>query len=371
MNANKPGRPEAAPRRRYRIIAAAAIAMGAVALGAWRASIRCTPPIEGPNAVASLEYVRLGGVDQLLLCRGEDVSKPILLYLRGGPGVPCIPYEHVVRDLEKDFIVVFWDQRGTGRSYPKTIEPVTIDRYVDDAKELVDLLLARFGKERLYLIGHSWGSVLGLRLASEIPEQLHAYIGMGQLVDGARNETRSYEVAVERAQAAGDRRALAALAGVTPPYLDGSGEQVIKDLALQRKWLERLGGVYHDYRTLGNKQIIGAMLKSTEYGLTDFITMEKRGRAAARTTWREQLAVDFFNTVPRLETPVWFFMGEADYNTPVDLVYEYYGRLDAPAGKAFVRFEKSGHFPIFEEFGKFRTELLRVVEATEIGRAHV
>ena len=328
--------------------------------------VHTTQAILGPKGVASLEYIELGGQRQLVLIRGEDVSKPILLYIHGGPGVPAIPYEHAVRGLEKDFIVVFYDQRGVGRSDPKKVEEnATIDRYVLDARELIDILLRRFGKDKLYVLGHSWGSILGLRLAGEIPGKLHAYIGMGQLVSGLRNETRSYEWALEAARKAGNTRAAKDLESLKPPYLDPEGRQIISALAAERKWLEKLGGVYYDYRKLGNSAVISTMLKSTEYFLLDFLGLEKRGRGAARVVWKEQMEVDFFASLPRVDVPLYLFMGAADMNTPVDLAREYFDRVEAPMGKTFILFEKSGHFPLFEEKDHFYSVLRRV--AAECG----
>jgi pimeloyl-ACP methyl ester carboxylesterase len=329
------------------------------------ASTHVTARIPGEKAVSSLEYIELGGARQLTLIRGEDVSKPILLFIHGGPGLPFIPFERMLRGLEKDFIVVFYDQRGAGRSFPKQVEEdATIRQYVDDAEQLIDILLARFGKEKLYVWGHSWGSILGLTVASEIPDKLYAYIGMGQMVDGLRNETDAHDFSVRRATERGDTKALAALAKLVPPYLDRDGKQVEYQLKEARLWLDRMGGVYWDSKKWSNDKLILLLLKSSEYNLFDFLDAEKRGRGAARVVWKEQMAVNFIKTVPKLDVPIYLFMGKTDYNTSVDLAQEYFEKVEAPKGKKFITFERSGHSPFLEEYDAFVSELLGVKAET-------
>ena len=136
-----------------------------------------------PASVALMEYVELGGLKQWICVRGESVDKPLLLILHGGPGdAEVIPFRWYNAGVEKDFIVVHWDQRGAGKSFSPSIpkDSMTIEQILSDAHELVDYLKKSFGKEKIYLLGHSWGSMLGALLASRYPEDFVAYIGMGQ-----------------------------------------------------------------------------------------------------------------------------------------------------------------------------------------------
>ncbi len=337
-------------------VSAAAIAL---ALGSC-AIIPHTERLSPPDSVSSLEYIELGGVRQLVLIRGKDRAKPILLFVHGGPGMPGVPLEHTMRYLEEDFIVAFWDQRGTGKSYPRTEEAFPIGRYVEDTEEIIRILLARFNKEKLYLIGHSWGSILGLTIARDRPELLYAYIGIGQYVNGMDQERISYEYALRWAEESGDARALAELRAIRPPYADASGKLVMEDLATERKWLEKAGGVWFDYRSMGNEYMKRQFMSSTEYTLLDLLSMERRAKAATVSTWSEEMAVDFPSQAPRLEVPTYFFIGKSDLNTPFELSYSYFQELDAPMGKRFVWFERSGHVPFLEEPEKFRKELLTV-----------
>ncbi len=218
--------------------------------------------------------------------------------------MPGIPLEHAMRELEDDFVMVFYDQRGTGKSEPQTTEPAGIDRYVADAEEVVRMLLRRFSKERLYLVGHSWGSDLGLQVARDMPELLYAYIGVGQVINGAEQERLSYEYVVNRAAESGNERCLAAMAGIRPPYFDETGTLRMEDLALERKWLEKMGGVWYDYKVFGNRDMMKTMLGCTEYTLFDFRNVEKRAKAATVYTWPEEMTIDFIQQIPRIDVPL-------------------------------------------------------------------
>ena len=160
-----------------------------------------------PASVARMEYVELGGSRQWICVRGESVDKPLLLILHGGPGTPeVLPFRRYDAGLEKDFIVVNWDQRGSGKSYSPsmTADSMTIEQILSDAHELVGYLKESFGKEKIYLLGHSWGTILGALLASRYPEDFHAYIGMGQWVSMGDNERLCYEFTRSEAERRGD-----------------------------------------------------------------------------------------------------------------------------------------------------------------------
>jgi len=155
-----------------------------------------TNQIEGDNAIASLESVQIGGIEQWLSIRSEDKSNPILLYLHGGPGMGYIPLASDFSSLiEKRFVVVHWDQRGGGKTCGSDTPNSTlnIEQYLTDTFELVNYLRKRFNQQKIYLVGHSWGSVLGVKMAQGYPELFHAYVGLGQVVDMNRGETISYQ----------------------------------------------------------------------------------------------------------------------------------------------------------------------------------
>lgn len=312
-----------------------------------------------PQPIDSLENVELGGHRQLVLTKADRGDLPLLLYIHGGPGLPCIPYEHEIAELEKDFIVVFWDQRGCGKSEPQEHSGFSAEAYLRDAEELVDILLKRHRQEKLFVVAHSWGSVVGVRLAAAIPEKIRAYVGTGQMVNGMMNEAASLAWATEKAESAGDQEALAVLRGLRPPYIEG-GALDVRSLMTQRMTLASLGGMFHDPAVFGNDDIFASMLRSPHYTRDDLAAMQGRTMAATMALWPELVALDLFSEVPRLDVPVFFLMGASDRNTDVDLARRYFDALRAPRGKEFVLFEGSGHFALFEENAKFVAELRRI-----------
>ncbi len=176
-------------RRRIRRIGALVAALGFVTVVALAVVLLLpayTPGISGPLAISSLETVTLGGWDQSILVRGRDREAPVLLFLHGGPGMPAMYLHHRFgRYVEDDFAVVHWDQRGAGKSYAEDLprDTLRVSRMLADAEELIGHLRERFGREKVFLVGHSWGSYLGALLAERHPDWFHAYVGVGQVTD--------------------------------------------------------------------------------------------------------------------------------------------------------------------------------------------
>jgi len=319
-----------------------------------------TPPMRTPQGIASLEAVTLGGVKQWILIRGQDRSNPVLLFLHGGPGSPEMPLEHHFGPpLEEHFVVVHWDQRGAGKSWhpglPK--DSMTIEQFISDTHELVELLRKRFGQEKIYLMGHSWGSLLGVRVVQKYPDLFYAYIGIGQCVDLKRNEEISYQFVLEEAEKRGNQKALRQLKKIGPPPYDN-----LRELGTQRKWLTRFGGGIT--REGKFSPLIKIAIKAPEYTPADFVKYLYGNYYGSKHLEDEVMTINFLEQAPRLEAPVYFFEGRHDYNTPWELVQEYYEKLDAPSGKHLVWFENSAHSPNLEEPGKFVDELIKALEDT-------
>ena len=164
--------------------------------------------------VGTLEKMRIGEADQWIFVRSDDVTNPIVLYVHGGPGASQLTSNRRhTRELEKHFTVVDWDQRGAGKSYGaiKDVARMTIDQFVEDTRELTVYLLNRFHQERLVLVGHSWGSVIGALTAAKYPDLFHCYVGIGQAARMEEAEEASYQWTLEQARKHGHRRAVAAL----------------------------------------------------------------------------------------------------------------------------------------------------------------
>lgn len=322
-----------------------------------------TEAIVSENGVASLEPVRLGGVEQWILVRGYDVSNPVLVFLHGGPGSPAMPYARFsFGGLERDFTVVTWDQRGCGKSYYPGLSAssITLEQLLADTRELIQLMRTRFGVERVYLMGLSWGSVLGALTARDHPEWLHAYIGVGQVVDVERSVPIAHAAAVQRATELGRDDALADLASI---QVDPVNWEQLPALSY---WLEELGlGDIHDPSLLPGF--------AAEAGpLTEYTAQNQSNESAWRALYETsplQMDRDWFETLdlidqaPRFEVPVYFLSGRYDYKTPGVLAEEYLQALDAPAGKRMFWFERSAHVPFIEERGPFHAVMIDTILA--------
>ncbi|KYC45470.1 MAG: short chain dehydrogenase [Candidatus Methanofastidiosum methylothiophilum] len=190
-----------------------------------------TPVIRGQdgkileNSVTMLEKIEIGGMEQWILIRGNDISNPVLLWLHGGPGASQMSVSQYFNgDLEKDFIVVHWDQRGAGKSNPSNFneKTMTIEQYVSDTHELTIYLKNKFGKEKIYLLGHSWGALLGIETVKNYPEDYYAYIGVSQPVSNdIISQSISYEWLSQQMLAKGNQKELKKLKDLGEiPYID-------------------------------------------------------------------------------------------------------------------------------------------------------
>jgi pimeloyl-ACP methyl ester carboxylesterase len=335
----------------------------AVVLGYELASGR-TPEIKDdsgnpiPESIATLESVTLGEMQQWVLIRGNDISNPVLLWLHGGPGAAQMPVaRHFNSELEQHFIVVHWDQRGSGKSNPHHFDEqtMTFDRFLNDAQQLTQLLKQRFNQEKIFLVGHSWGSHLGIMLVQAYPEDYHAYIGVSQLVDPLAGHSISLAWLEPRIDSAGNQQDMERLAQLRPPPFTDHSKYVI---------FAGLVGKYGGNMDVGMLELAWIALRAPEYRLGDYLAWINGSTRGSGPMWEQTLKYNMFRDVPLLELPVYFFSGRNDYNTPLELVEEYYKALDAPLGKQLIIFDESAHTPFMGEVEKFNQELVRVKEET-------
>lgn len=303
------------------------------------------------SGISSMEKVRLGGVEQVIAIHGEDTGKPVLLILHGGPGFSeLLLFRSYNRALERDFVVVNWDQRGTGLSYdPKTpASSLRISRIEADAHELVAQLKQRFGRKKIFLLGHSWGTVLGTLLARDYPEDFYAYVGVGQVANMVENEKASLAYVLDKARKDKNSNAVRELEGLQDHYPSG-GLQGVQDLKVQRNWLLRYGGVF--YGDMNYEKMFEGV--NTEEVVLYRDAKGEEGETLSLTSlWPELLGLDLPRTAHTFQIPVYFLLGRSDYNAPWQVARAYFDKIGAPR-KALVMFERSGHFIPFEEPAKF------------------
>lgn len=309
--------------------------------------------ISTSGGIDLLGNIMLGGEEQWLLIRGEKQTNPVLLYLHGGPGSFVIPRARDFgRQLEKDFVVVYWDQRGSGKSFhPKVpVNTMNLEQFISDTHELVKVLTQRFNVPKVYLVGNSWGAALGALTVERYPELFYAYVGTGQLVNTEKAEAISYQFTLDKAKITENREALKELTTMGPPPWD------YEKMNKQRKWLRRFGGTIYENTESANSflsDFMGKMLLSPEYSLMEIVENSLDPNFAVRNLWDDIADIDLVEQVPRIEVPVYFIAGRHDYNTPSELVEDYYKQLDAPAGKHLIWFENAAHMPEFEDPNQF------------------
>lgn len=317
--------------------------------------------ITKPGGVASLEKIRLGGVDQWIQIRGEDRTRPILLFLHGGPGFPQMPFSHLNAELEKDFVVVEWDQRGAGKSYSRSIpgDSMRIEQFVADTHDLALLLLRRFHAPKCYLVAHSWGSIIGALTVARYPELFYAYVGIGQVAGVPETEQVRYQFALDSARKENNQRALDELGLIgRPPHASFAQCRVME------KWVDHYARARH--RGIPPTQMVWWALESPAYSWIDLARIPLGARYSFDSLWREIFyQFDLFKQGPRLEVPVYLFLGRYDEVVTTEVAQRYFEALVAPRGKQLIWFEKSGHWPHFNERQKYRSTLVdRVLKET-------
>jgi pimeloyl-ACP methyl ester carboxylesterase len=320
--------------------------------------------ITAPTAIDTLQKVNLGGIDQWCLIRGWDKSNPVLLYLHGGPGGPLFPRVRTIEsltDLVKHFIMVYWEQRGTGKSYYSDIpiESMTISQFTADIYELTQFLKSKFGVPKIYLLGVSWGSLIGMLAAHQHPESYYAFIGVGQSIRPLENDRITYQFCLETARKNEDKNAMNELETIGSPPYD------YRKLIIQRKWLTRFEKMILSENGIQNHpqfNTVEKLLSTPEYSLWDILSMGLEPYFSLKYLWNEEFyRIDLFNEIPEINIPVYFFMGRHDYITSGLIAGKYYEQLIAPEGKKLIWFEKSGHEPYFQEPGKFHNVMINVV----------
>jgi pimeloyl-ACP methyl ester carboxylesterase len=293
------------------------------------------------------------------MIRGEDTSNPPLILLHGGPGwSETSLFRRYNAPLEKRFTVVYWDQRGAGKSFSRAIpwSSMTVGQFVADLDELVDAVRERLGKTRVAIFGHSWGSALGVLYAARFPDKVAAYAGSGQIGDWAAGEAASYAFALAEAERLHNRRVLHELHAIGPPPHTVSG------LWTERTCLQRLDGHLRP-RALWNMG--RALLGSPESSIVDLPSALRGFRFSLDAMWAEVSTLNLMTLAPALRVPVFFLLGRRDHWVPPESSVAYFETLTAPA-KTLVWFERSGHEPFMDEpdaFNRAMVELVRPVVA--------
>ena len=315
-----------------------------------------------PNGVERLEKVRIGGIEQFVSIRGTDKRNPVLLFIHGGPGYVSIPMSWwFSRGWEEYFTVVQWDQRGAGKTYlindPKSVAPtLTLERMVADTEEMISWVRKDLGKQKIFVLGHSWGSYPGLEVAKHHPDWLHAYIGVGQLTNGPESERRGWAYTLDAARRAGNSEAVRQLEAIAPYFAPGHPSP-LKDIYTERKWLDFYGGVMA-HRT-GNSAESDLSKLSPDYSAEEIPRIWEGNEFSEHYLLAQVLSLDL-SGIKELDCPVIIFAGRYDINVNSQVANEWFASVKAPS-RQFVWFENSAHLPMTEEPGTFLLSLVRYV----------
>ncbi len=309
-------------------------------------------PVSG--SISQKLRVTINGVDQGMFIRGRDRTKPVLLFVHGGPGMP----EYAISErypavLEELFIVCWWEQRGSGLSFDAGTprQTLTIDQIISDTVAVTDYLRDRFGRKKITLMGHSWGSFIAIQAAARAPDRYDAYVGMAQVSRQMASEKLAYDYMIGRYAAAGDMSMVDRLRRYPIPEMDvmPAGYRALRDEAMHRLGI----GTTHAMKSVEWGIFVPVML-SPSYTLGEKINLW-RGKWSDYSTkmWNRLLTRDLTVEVPKLEVPTYFFSGIHDYTVYHGLAKDYFNALQAPI-KGFYTFAQSAHSPLFEEPDKAR-----------------
>lgn len=281
----------------------------------------------------------------------KDSSKPVLLFLGGGPGIPEYFLEQEYpTGLDEKFVVCYLEYRGTSLSFDSSLDVsnMTTEQYMDDVVSTTKYLCQRFGKEKIYLMGHSFGTYIGLKTAQEYPKLYHAYIAMSQICNQVESEYLAYDYMKEQYRQAGNSKMLKMFENCPIRDSEEAYERYFSSSLRDNAMHDLEVGTMHDM----NSVITGIFFPSLR--CTVYTPMERiniwRGKSFLQKTAvaSESFHFNAFEEVPSLDIPIYFLAGIYDYTCCYSLQKEYYEQIQAPV-KSFYTFENSAHSPLFEE----------------------
>lgn len=297
-------------------------------------------------------FVKINGVRQGMILQSENAENPVLLFLHGGPGSPEIAFsQKYPAGFETMFTVCWWEQRGSGISYDAQSKPqdMTIAQMIADAVAVTQYLCSRFHQEKVYVMGHSWGSLLGVLTVQQHPELFHAYIGIGQVAQQDRSERLAYSYMIEQFRKTNDKKMVRKLEKFP---IDKGGPISFDYLGSRSAGMMKLGiGVMLRMRSM--RECVSIVLGYKGYTFGEKIKFAQGSAFSLKYLWDTVAQTDLIKQVPELNIPVYIFQGKHDYQVSYVVAKEFASALKAPV-KGFYTFEHSAHSPCFEEPEKMR-----------------
>lgn len=306
-----------------------------------------TPSIKGDNSISELRKVDIGDTELEIMIRGNDRDNPVLIFTHGGPCCSEIPYVRKYQDeLEKDFTIVHYDQRGSGKSYAFGVDysETTAETHVSDLVELTKYIETYLGKEQVILVGHSFGTYIGTITVAQNPKLYQAYIGIGQMSNPIDGEFNNLYRCIEAAEEAGSEKDTNYLKNLEQSILEG-------EIITPRNYVRKYG--FAARKIDDNVDYLLGFLFGTEYNWLDAIRFY-----TSSIKYQDDLIVESINNpitqrVTEINVPVYFVMGKYDGMTSPASAQRYLDCLTGDGIKEFILFEESAHYPQFEEKQKF------------------
>lgn len=311
-----------------------------------------TPKIKAPNSISTLRQININGTKMEVMIRGVDKQNPIIIFVHGGPGCSEIPYVRKYQNLlEEHFTIVHYDQRGSGKSYHffEDYSNLSADLHVEDLLALTDYVKKELSQEKVLLIGHSFGTYIGMKAAAYAPDKFVAYIGIGQVSSNIQSEMDSLEYTLNQAKQAKNKKDIKELQQMSNLIISGE-ENTPRSLVRKYGGAARLIDDNMDYYK--------GFFLNPEYNLLDVVRYLRGVSLSQQFLLAEERKQDITRIVNKLDIPCFFVMGKYDYMTSTKAARTYFDKLIAPE-KKFVVFDKSAHYPQFEEkklFAKWLNE---------------
>jgi pimeloyl-ACP methyl ester carboxylesterase len=298
------------------------------------------------GSISEKLYLDINGYKQGLIIKSINTENPVLLYLHGGMPEYFLSQKYPT-GLENYFTVVRWEQRGVGMSFDKNkaTEKITTQQLIEDTKTLAQYLIKRFGKEKIYLMGHSGGTFIGIQAATQAPELFHAYIAVAQITNQFESEKQAYNYMLKEYERLEDKSMITSLknAQINADTLPDSYLK-IRDMAMHKIGV----GTMRDMKSIVTGLFFPSLLFK-EYTIGEKIKLwQSKANSGVSIVWHDMIKTDVLTKIPELKIPIYFFHGEHDYTVSYSLAKAYFDKIKAPK-KQFFCFSESAHSPIFEE----------------------
>jgi pimeloyl-ACP methyl ester carboxylesterase len=319
--------------------------------------------IDTATGIQENSYVAIGGIEQYMQIRGENTENPVILWLHGGPGFPLTYLTYFYQaDLEKNYTVACFEQRGCGRTFyrnkdDESAPELTAEQLLTDTDEVVDYLRERFGQEKIILMGQSWGTVLGMKYINAHPEKIAAYVGVGQVTNFSQMKIYAAEKAAEMAVSSGNNEDSETLKRCIENFSETKNAENLHIKSLEEMVVTTSKYFKSDGEMSGVKQIFTA-ITSPEMSLNDAKWFLFAGNTQNIVDSQKNLidylyfGFDIMNLSEEFSLPIYFIQGENDCITPTDLVEKYYSKISAPK-KEMIVMENAGHTPFLDNPKEF------------------